>query len=111
MNAVIDCMVSLSPLEILCFFLAGTICGKEENSLLVLRAGQSSYNTENRVFESTALLQSRSVHIIFNRCLSNLFLKACRDGNSLPADNCWDGQEQHTCVDEVPHTLKTILSE
>lgn len=26
-------------------------------------------------------------------------------------DNCWDGQEQHTNVDEVPHTLRTILAE
>lgn len=26
-------------------------------------------------------------------------------------DNCWDGQEQHTRVDAIPHTLRTILSE
>jgi len=70
MNSVMDCMVSLSRLEILSFFLAGAICGEEENWLLVLGAGQSYYNTENRVLESTALPQSRSVHVIFNNaCL------------------------------------------
>lgn len=47
MNSVMDCMVSLSPLEILCFFLDEVICEKEENWLLVLGAGQSYYNTEN----------------------------------------------------------------
>lgn len=50
MNSDMDCMVSLSAIEILCFFHAGAICGKEENWLLVLGAGQSDYNTENGVW-------------------------------------------------------------
>lgn len=41
------CMVALFALEIQCFFLAGAICEKEGNWLLVLGATQGYYNLEN----------------------------------------------------------------
>lgn len=65
MNSVMNCMVSLSALEIMSFFLAGAICEKEENWLLVSLI--KAIATQNiRMFESTVLLQSKSIHAIFN---------------------------------------------
>lgn len=85
MNSVMDCMVSLSPLELLCFSLEQSV-RRKKTDYWHWELVKAITTQKIRMIETAVLLQIRRVHVIFNRCSSHLFLKACRDGYSLSAD-------------------------